>query len=458
GDGAGQADFFHATAGDMAGFAIAVDVEPATESEPTADDAHACVARLRELYPSHPVIGYIPQWYWGTRSTRFVDVLWASNYVTGTGRPATLYAKVTPSQWARYGGRAPALLQFTNAATVPGVSGRVDCSAFRGTAARLRDRLLPNASRQATEDLMQPGFLLAGEGAITPLAIPNGAKRLRFFSNRPAQVRGDLIGVGEPSATLTLGYDHGAQGVATGGALAAVVHRVDAGDNEVSYVVTGLSAPRRPRRGRWAAHLSVGLLAADARQPGGHDVVQLDDGEGDNAGHGVDEADQGRERVQALREQDPAPEGGQPGEGLPVVPGHQRRAPVPGGRLQPHAEQQEVQPVHAHRQPEMDVVGEQRGGKRQQRHHEQETEVDPGQGPVAAAEDAEQRVLGQPERAQHRKAQQVRGEVRALPQQRRREPVLGLGRSGGAHGHPQIQHQQRHGDGEQPVAQRRQVL
>jgi hypothetical protein len=84
GDGAGQADFFHATAGDMAGFAIAVDVEPATGSEPTAADAHACVARLRQLYPSHPVIGYIPQWYWGNQSTRFVDVV---SYVV-TGLPA----------------------------------------------------------------------------------------------------------------------------------------------------------------------------------------------------------------------------------------------------------------------------------------------------------------------------------------------------------------------------------
>jgi hypothetical protein len=249
GDGAGQADFFHATAGDMAGFAIAVDVEPATGSEPTAADAHACVARLRELYSSHPVIGYIPQWYWGHQSTRFVDVLWASDYVTGTGPPATLYAKVTPHQWAPYGGRAPALLQFTNAATVPGVAGQVDCSAFRGTAAQLRDQLLPNESRPATEDLMQPGFLLSGAGAVTPLAIPNGAKRLRFFSNRPAQVTVDLIGVSEPTSTLTLGYEHGAQGVATGGALAAVVHRVDDGDNEVSYVVTGLSAPRRPYPG-----------------------------------------------------------------------------------------------------------------------------------------------------------------------------------------------------------------
>jgi hypothetical protein len=77
------------------------------------------------------------------------------------------------------------------------------------------------------------------QGAVTPLAIPNGAKRLRFFSNRPAQVKVDLIGVSEPTSTLTLGYEHGAQGVATGGALAAVAHRVDAVDNEVSYVVTG---------------------------------------------------------------------------------------------------------------------------------------------------------------------------------------------------------------------------
>jgi hypothetical protein len=241
GDGAGQAEFFHAAAGDMAGFAIAVDVEPATGSRPTAADAHACVARLRQLYPAHPVIGYIPRWYWDSRGTRFVDVLWASNYVTGAGSPAELYARVTPGQWAAYGGRAPALLQFTNAATVPGVTGRVDCSAFRGTVDRLRTQLLPNHSRHMPEDLMQPGWLLNGAGAVTPLAIPNGAKRLRFFSNRPAQVRVDLIGVSKPTPTLTLGYEHGAQGVATGGALAAVVHRVDGGDNEVSFVVTSLS-------------------------------------------------------------------------------------------------------------------------------------------------------------------------------------------------------------------------
>jgi hypothetical protein len=239
GDGAGQADFFHATAGDMAGFAIAVDVEPTSGSEPAAADAHACVARLRQLYASHPMIGYLPHWYWGDQDKRFVDLLWASDYVAGNGTPAELYAHVTPSQWAPYGGRVPALLQFTNAATVPGVAGTVDCSAFRGTADELRAKLLPDNALLSPEDLMQPGWLLNGKGAATPLAIPNGTKRLRFFANRPAEVRVDLIGVSEPSKTLTLGYDHGAQGVATGGALAAVVHRIDGGDNEVSFVVTG---------------------------------------------------------------------------------------------------------------------------------------------------------------------------------------------------------------------------
>jgi GH25 family lysozyme M1 (1,4-beta-N-acetylmuramidase) len=242
GDGAGQADFFHSKAGDMTGFAIAVDVEPATGSEPTAADAHACVARLRELYPTHPIVGYLPHFYWGNQSTRFVEVLWAANYVTGSGSPAELYARVVPGQWAAYGGRFPGLLQFTDAATVPGVSGPVDCSAFRGTVAELRARLLPGSSQLPAEELMQPGFLLNGAGAVTPLAIPNGAKRLRFFSNRPAEVRIDFINIKEPSISLTLGFDEGAQGTPVHGALAVVVHRLDAGDNDVSYVVTGLAA------------------------------------------------------------------------------------------------------------------------------------------------------------------------------------------------------------------------
>jgi hypothetical protein len=168
-----------------------------------------------------------------------VDVLWAANYVNGSGSPAQLFAKVIPSQWAPYGGRFPALLQFTDAATVPGVPGPVDCSAFRGTVAELRARLLPGRSQLPAEELMQPGFLLTGAGAVTPLAIPNGAKRLRFFSNQPAEVRVDFIHIKEPSINIKLSYARGAQGTAVHGALAVVVHRIDGGDNNVSYVVTG---------------------------------------------------------------------------------------------------------------------------------------------------------------------------------------------------------------------------
>lgn len=144
GPGAPQAEYFARAAGDMAGFAIAVDVEPrdATGSRPTLAQAKACVNRLRAIYPRHPIGGYLPRWYWGTQSTTFVDYLWASNYVTGSGVPTALYRKVVPSQWAGYGGAKPALLQFTDKAVVAGVDGPCDCSAYRGTEAELRTLLL----------------------------------------------------------------------------------------------------------------------------------------------------------------------------------------------------------------------------------------------------------------------------------------------------------------------------
>ena len=103
-------------------------------------------------------------------------------------------------------------------------------------------------------------------------------------------------------------------------------------------------------------------------------------------------------------------------------------------------------------------MGEQCGRERQQRHHEQEPEIDPGKGPVAAAQDAQQGVLGKPEGAQHREAQQIRRETRAQCQQRLPQPALGVHRTGGADRHPHIQDQQRHGDGEHPIAQRGQAL
>lgn len=132
GDGAGQADHFALNAGDLAGFALAVDIEPAGASRPGPADAAACVNRLRLLYPGHPVGGYIPPWYWGSQDTTLVDWLWASRYLTGIGPPRSLFPRVPPSWWAGYGGSPVRLLQFTSSAVVGGVTGLVDCSAYRG--------------------------------------------------------------------------------------------------------------------------------------------------------------------------------------------------------------------------------------------------------------------------------------------------------------------------------------
>src|SRR5260370_6399140 len=66
GNAAAQANHFAAVAGDLKGFALFVDVEPwpAGHSSPTFADATECVQRLREIYPHHPIGGYIPHSYW----------------------------------------------------------------------------------------------------------------------------------------------------------------------------------------------------------------------------------------------------------------------------------------------------------------------------------------------------------------------------------------------------------
>lgn len=139
GNGAAQADHFAAVAGDMTGLGIGIDVEPTSGSNPVLADLTACATRLRSHYPGHPLTGYIPPWYWGNQDTAEVNVLWASRYVYGFGAPATLYARVPASYWAPYGGgRVPSLLQFSSSASVPGVAGVCDVSAFRDTPAEYR--------------------------------------------------------------------------------------------------------------------------------------------------------------------------------------------------------------------------------------------------------------------------------------------------------------------------------
>jgi GH25 family lysozyme M1 (1,4-beta-N-acetylmuramidase) len=159
--GASQARYFAQKAGDLTGFGIVIDFERAPNGPPTLAQARDAVQALRQLYPRHPIGGYCPHWYTGGEDLTFIDWLWASEYVSGSGDPGLLYAQVPASWWAPYGGRAPELLQFTSAATVAGIAGPVDCSAFHGSQAQLAGLVLPAA-------------LVAAPAAVAAAARPGG--------------------------------------------------------------------------------------------------------------------------------------------------------------------------------------------------------------------------------------------------------------------------------------------
>lgn len=138
GNGAGQARYFLDHAGDVSDLAVALDVEAAGADAATARDF---VAEFKRLTNNHPVIGYWPKWYWqahGKPALGFFDGLWQSAYVSGTGSPSGLYGRVPESWWDGFGGAAVELLQYSSSATVPGVSGRCDVSAYRGSLDQLR--------------------------------------------------------------------------------------------------------------------------------------------------------------------------------------------------------------------------------------------------------------------------------------------------------------------------------
>jgi len=152
GPGAAQADWFAAHAGDLAGFAIAVDFERSATT-PALATAQEIVTRLRQLYPSRPVGLYAPQWFTGGEDLSFGDWLWASSYVVTTARaPAAVYGDVPASYWTAYGGVTPDVLQFTDAAVIPGVPGLCDCSAYRGTLAGLASVLLPATQAPSVQE------------------------------------------------------------------------------------------------------------------------------------------------------------------------------------------------------------------------------------------------------------------------------------------------------------------
>lgn len=138
GDGAGQARYFLAHAGDVSGLAVALDVEA---SGADAATSRAWVDEFKDRTDGHPVIGYFPRWYWeaqGRPDLSFFDTIWQSAYVSGSGSAAALYGKVPASWWATFGGEPVSILQYSSSGSVSGISGRCDVNAYRGSLVELR--------------------------------------------------------------------------------------------------------------------------------------------------------------------------------------------------------------------------------------------------------------------------------------------------------------------------------
>lgn len=99
---------------------------------------------------------YFPHWFWtqiGSPPLAGLPALWSSAYPGGSGAASAIYAAAggdTAAGWTGYGGLDVAIYQFTDNATVAGVSG-VDVSAFRGTRDELA-ALLQGGDMPSTED------------------------------------------------------------------------------------------------------------------------------------------------------------------------------------------------------------------------------------------------------------------------------------------------------------------
>lgn len=258
GSGKAQAQAFAKVAGDLTGFGIVVDLERAQDGSPARQQAVDAVAELRVLYPHHPIGGYAPHWYTGGEDLTFFDWLWASEYVSGSGDPGVLYAKVPAAWWAPYGGRTPLMLQFTAGATIAGIAGPTDCSAFHGTPAQLAARVLPAPPAPPPPPPVKP-----------PVAVP-----------RPQQVFGSIIPVapGDPAVSFPVWADAGAYkeapaysrcSLVLAGASGAVVKvTLHDGPHPSAFnvpLVTGQAHPVVPPRG-WSSVGVVEIQRLDTKQ------------------------------------------------------------------------------------------------------------------------------------------------------------------------------------------------
>lgn len=248
GNGAAQADWFARQAGPIPGFVIWCDLERAAAGlQPSVADSRAFVARVRQHYPGKRVGLYAGESFTGSASLTFADMLWTPHYVSGSGSPASLYQRVPASWWNAYGGLSPLLLQFSQSAPVPGVSGLADISAYRGTAAELHDALLgikpapkPKPDPAPTPQPEDTMLLNRGKNAVTPIVLVPGDKTLYLLGATPgAEVIVHFQGQ-PPETAKELYFKNGSEAfpVPTGGkCTGAEVTRVDGGPNDVGWRV-----------------------------------------------------------------------------------------------------------------------------------------------------------------------------------------------------------------------------
>lgn len=124
----------------------------AEEGAGNISNIRAFVDAMRRLGAPLPLM-YLPRWYWqkiGSPSLAGLPPLWASRYVTGTGKPGDLYGRHNPAGWDPYGGLRVEVLQFSDQGQVAG--RQIDVDAYRGS--REQFAALIGAAAAKEEDIM----------------------------------------------------------------------------------------------------------------------------------------------------------------------------------------------------------------------------------------------------------------------------------------------------------------
>lgn len=183
-DIARQVEIFLDTVGDVSQLMVALDVETHQNAarQATTADAMKWVTLFKNRTGGHPVVGYLPRWYWkenGQDDLSFFDTLWESHYVSGEGTAGELHDRVSAEWWRPYGNGTVSILQFTESCRVPGFpEGPCDANSYQGDRSQLRTLTLT--------------------GAPPTLVIPDGTPPLTLHSSevRVARLQNALNNAG----------------------------------------------------------------------------------------------------------------------------------------------------------------------------------------------------------------------------------------------------------------------